>query len=141
MNTSGCKIPVYMDAHGTPALRLFKEDLEDGSFRPEADDRLGNVRQYITGISEPIATLTCKPFDHNEHEWNSPTVHFTHGRTMSFYQFMREGIRNHTLHVATTEHNHPSKLQMHILLLKPSASVHVRALVARQFMETLAINQ
>jgi hypothetical protein len=134
------RIPVYFDLNGIHQIAIF-EETEDGTFRRTTEQPMRLLRDNITGIGAQVGELVTPRSDREQRVWATPTVLYRH-RAYSFYQFMREQVNHRKIYVFArpSMSGRMTRLGLHELQLKPSASAQVVALLCRKIVESVDLD-
>lgn len=134
------KIPVYFDLHGIHQIALF-EEMDDGTFRRTTEQPIRLLRESILGIGPAMGDLVSAHYDREERQWHLPTVHFKH-RYSSYFRFLREQLHQHNLFVFSRESltSRITRLNIHELQLKSTASRQVHSLLAKKLAEAIDLD-
>jgi len=134
------RLPVYFDLHGMHQIAIF-EEMDDGTFRRTSEDPIRLLRDNIVGIGPVVGELVSRPYDREERIWHSPTIVVKH-RPYSFYHYLREQhkLRKIVVLARGSRTSRISRLQVHELILKSTASVQVRSLLSKKLIEAIELD-
>ena len=134
------KIPVYFDLNGIHQIAIF-EEMDDGTFRRTSEQPIRLLRESILGIGPSVGDLVSAHYDREERQWHSPTVHFKHCYS-SYFRFLREQLHHHNLFVFSRESltSRITRLNIHELQLKSTASRQVHSLLAKKLADAIELD-
>ncbi len=126
------RIPVYFDINGIHQVAIFEEQ-DDGTFRRTSEEPMRFLRDNIEGIGPAVGELISSQSDREQRIWQTPTVLFRH-RPYSFYHFLREQQKQRKIYVLSRAscYGRISRLDLHELKLKQTASTQVRSLLSKR---------
>jgi len=134
------RIPVYFDLNGIHQIAIF-EQTDDGTFRRTSVEPMRLLRDNIEGIGPVVGELICRQHDREQRIWHSPTV-ISMNRPYSYYHFLRQQLKSRKIFVfsRTSRSTRITRLQMHELKLKATASVQVRSLLTKKLIEAIELD-
>jgi hypothetical protein len=134
------RIPVYFNLNGMHQVAIFNE-MDDGTFRRTSEEPMRLLRDNIEGIGPVVGELLSTQQDHEQRIWQTPTVLFRH-RSYSIYQFLREQLKLRKIYVLVraSRSGRQSRLDLHELILKPTASAQVRSLLSKKLIEAIDLD-
>lgn len=134
------KIPVYSDLGGIHQIVMY-EETDNGIFRRTSDQPMRLLRQHIEGIGAKVGELMANRFDRSQRFWLTPTVLYNQ-QPHSYFQFCREQLSQQKIYVFSRGllSDRLTHFDVHELILKPSASRQIIALLTHKIAEASMLN-
>ncbi len=134
------RIPVYNDSTGVPNIYIW-EETPDGYFRRTGEQPLGALRGGIEDIGPQVGELLSHRSDRERRRWDTPTVRYHLGHPQSWYQFIRDRLKERRIVVVTTPVMlaRVLKFDVHEINFKRSASLSTIRIMINRYAEALDI--